>query len=377
MKRLSLLGVLCAAAVTLGYGSAPDASAILGAVAARDLPKVKRLLKAGADVHARDDQGRSLLFLAVAVDDARMAEFLLSRNVDVDARAINGSTALHAAALRGNDRLAARLLQLGASPRAYTKKCLNPLEHAAGYGRRKVFDLLKGPTANTPLPKDGTVVECALKAGVLDFAATQLAFHRRNLDIRTVEDYGAASETLSYLASDPAVGARLLADVVALVDRPSIPGTEDKWLYDSMLRDAAVRTLNQVARTKEQQARVSQSLLAVLERGPCSVYAKTTCERSSCSEKEAFALGKLADRLLQKKPEWPRSPEAEQCYNCATCAQTRVSNSYEVALLWFSLHKAERPRAEAVLNRQVKAKLLGKAEFQEKYRKLTTRWLGH
>ena len=58
---------------------------LLRAAAAGDTDGAAGALKAGADIEARDDRGRTALLLAAAADHVEVARLLVSRGADPDA----------------------------------------------------------------------------------------------------------------------------------------------------------------------------------------------------------------------------------------------------------------------------------------------------
>jgi ankyrin repeat protein len=76
----------------------------------------RMLIEKGADVNARDPEGRPLLVAVASSDAAPVETFqaMLQRGVDVQAKDANGRTALDAALLRGQTPLVEALLKAGA-----------------------------------------------------------------------------------------------------------------------------------------------------------------------------------------------------------------------------------------------------------------------
>ena len=90
---------------------------------------VDALLAGGADVDARDDDGRSALFFAGRADVAAV-ELLLAAGADARATAADGTTALHYAAEHNNSDAARALIAAGADPTARTDGGQTPVDFA-------------------------------------------------------------------------------------------------------------------------------------------------------------------------------------------------------------------------------------------------------
>ena len=133
------------------------------------------LLKAGADIEAKDKYGYTPLHLAAEKGHEKMVEVLLKAGADIEAKGrYHGETPLHWAAEKGHEKVVGVLLKAGADIEAKTKDGKNCLPCAAKGGHEKVVEaLLKAGAdieAKTPLPcaaKGGheKVVEALLKAG--------------------------------------------------------------------------------------------------------------------------------------------------------------------------------------------------------------------
>src|SRR6185436_10745571 len=77
---------------------------------------IRLLAGAGANLDARDAEGRSALMGAAEADNREAAEFLLKKGSDVNAKNKNGRTALMQAAYAGNVEMLRLLLSRGADP---------------------------------------------------------------------------------------------------------------------------------------------------------------------------------------------------------------------------------------------------------------------
>ena len=118
------------------------------------------LVSAGADIHARDENGIAPLHEAAGKGNTEVALALVSAGADIDARAINGMTPLYAAASMGNTEVALALFSAGADIHARTDNGSTPLHVAVTLGQTQtLLDLVhagadidaRGPGGMTPL----------------------------------------------------------------------------------------------------------------------------------------------------------------------------------------------------------------------------------
>ena len=158
-RTVSLVGALAFALIAapcvyalsamLGCSEASAPSSDLGAAALRgDLAEVERLLKAGADVNAKDKDGVTPLHWAATNPTPAVLEVLLKAGADVNAEDNDGRTPLHAAAANNpSPAVIEVLLKAGAKVNANSNRVSTPLHWAA---------------ANNPSP---AVLEVLRKAG--------------------------------------------------------------------------------------------------------------------------------------------------------------------------------------------------------------------
>lgn len=103
------------------------------------------LVRAGAELEARDVDGCTPLLLAARFEAPEAAAALLAAGAKVDAADNEGRTGLHWAADKGLLRTAKLLLEHGASRTAKDKAGRTPLTHAKRSGRERMVELLAEP----------------------------------------------------------------------------------------------------------------------------------------------------------------------------------------------------------------------------------------
>lgn len=130
--RLASAIALCALAASPAVAAdAPLADAAEEA----DWPRVRALLKKGADANAAQVDGMTALHWAAYHDDAAAAELLLAAGAKATARNRYGVTPLVLACTNGNGELVAMLLKAGADPNAALRGGETALMSAARTGR--------------------------------------------------------------------------------------------------------------------------------------------------------------------------------------------------------------------------------------------------
>ena len=119
--------VMCAmllaltASTAFGFHEGSLDRSLIAAAATGERDEVQSLLDRGADVHARNDDGQTPLFLAAASGHSSLVETLLDAGSSADGRDERGNTALMAAAVIGDGRSARLLLDtLAPTPKLLT-----------------------------------------------------------------------------------------------------------------------------------------------------------------------------------------------------------------------------------------------------------------
>jgi ankyrin repeat protein len=163
---LALAGVLVGhSAARAGERGDATRQALLDAVRAGDKDRVQQLLRRGADVNARTEDGTTALMHATAVGDVRMVQVLLDHQGDVNARNKAGATALLWAS--GDLDKVRALVDRGADVNARADSGRTPLMIAVGSpGAAAVVKLLIEKGADVRYSHQGfTVLMAAAETG--------------------------------------------------------------------------------------------------------------------------------------------------------------------------------------------------------------------
>jgi ankyrin repeat protein len=107
---------------------------LIDAIRKHDTAAARALLKAGANVNARQGDGATALHWAAHRDDMELADLLLRAGANVNAADDLGVTALQLACANGSALLAERLLKAGANPNLVLSTGESPLMSAARAG---------------------------------------------------------------------------------------------------------------------------------------------------------------------------------------------------------------------------------------------------
>lgn len=158
----------------------PKIAALAAAAAQGDAPRVRELVRDGADPNAQGDKGMNLLQYALAAQNPDGLKALLDNGADASKPGLGGSTVIHNAAIADDAVYLEILLAHRADPDApHGQTGAPPLSAAAGPRTDKQFQLLLSAgadpnradrTGNTPLHaaamiNAGTHVLALLKAG--------------------------------------------------------------------------------------------------------------------------------------------------------------------------------------------------------------------
>lgn len=150
-------------------------SRLIEAVLQCDLRKAKRFLKAGADVNARDSDGRTPLMLINTVEGRNatdICELLIKHGADVNATDACGMTELMWASLFGHTFNCMLVVEGGASINARSKTGMTALMWAARNGHDTICIYLveKGADATLADSRRMTALMWAEKNGYSDAA---------------------------------------------------------------------------------------------------------------------------------------------------------------------------------------------------------------
>lgn len=97
------------------FGDDQKPAPLLLAAYAGDVAECEKLLKAGADINAKDPDGETALHYAIRGNQPELCKLLLEKGADTDARGLWGGTAMHYAAMCGCPEIIKLLAEHGVS----------------------------------------------------------------------------------------------------------------------------------------------------------------------------------------------------------------------------------------------------------------------
>jgi hypothetical protein len=133
---------------------------LLDAARGGDAARVRELLRKGANVNARTENGITPLHWAAFWGHVDFVRLLLEHGAEVNAREENGWTPLHVAALTGHAEVARLLLERGADPSIRDRDGRTPLDAAREKGHKEVVRVIeeyeRGVGVGVPATRVGT-----------------------------------------------------------------------------------------------------------------------------------------------------------------------------------------------------------------------------
>jgi hypothetical protein len=156
LKQISL-GIVLIAGLLVGNVWADDAlnNALSVAAFSGDMAKVEALIAKGADVNAKDENGRTPLSWAAYYDKREVVELLISKGADINTKIAGDRTPLHEAIERGKKEVALFLISKGANVNAKTIYGKAPLYLAASEGHKDIVEILISKGADVYAKAEG------------------------------------------------------------------------------------------------------------------------------------------------------------------------------------------------------------------------------
>ena len=122
---------------------ADDLDFLVEAVRKNRIDEVRRLIKTGVDVNARDALGDNTgLHWAAIQGHAEMARLLIDNGADLDIANSAGETPLHWAAKEGQKEVLVIMIVHGANVNARTKSAWTPVRWAEAHGYKEIANIL-------------------------------------------------------------------------------------------------------------------------------------------------------------------------------------------------------------------------------------------
>jgi ankyrin repeat protein len=137
--NLSALKTMIAAGANVN----PDGCFLLTKAARyADIPMMKELIRAGADINAADENGNTPLLMAIKMIDIAPVKELISAGVDLNKPDLVGNTPLIVAAMNGKTQVVRLLVSSGAQLDIQNNAGQTALDIATKYGHKDIIDIL-------------------------------------------------------------------------------------------------------------------------------------------------------------------------------------------------------------------------------------------
>ena len=128
-----------------------------------DILKVKKLLEEGADINAKDEDGKSALQMASSYGHTDIVKLLLEAGADINAKDNDWGTALSNAVMNEKQQVVKLLLEKGADVNQPNKDGETPIIHAIYFGDVEIVKmLLENPMLHIYPRDDGNYYEVEL-----------------------------------------------------------------------------------------------------------------------------------------------------------------------------------------------------------------------
>lgn len=189
---------------------------LMAAAAGGHADTVRRLIAAGADVHARDKDGVTALLNVAESGDVPTLQLLLAAGADVDVMSNNHFSPLIVASAHGHFDCISALLDAGAKVEMPHPDGVSALMYAAANGKRPDavgLLLAKGAEVDRKHAQGGTALIEACTSGNLKIVEVLLAF---GADVNTTDADGVTALISAAASGHVEVIRRLLAQGVAV-----------------------------------------------------------------------------------------------------------------------------------------------------------------
>jgi uncharacterized protein len=179
------------------------------------------LLENGADVNARDKDGRTALMFSAGIVQADLVALLLKHGADVNAQEKDGRTALVRAVGNAGVDVVNLLLEKGARVNVKDRQGWTALMRAASFGRYYIPDL--SPLEKKKKPRTNTVLLNIQQAGQSRIAelVKLLKAHRAKVTLTIAAMLGDKEEVQRYLQSGHDVNERTVDGMTPLIGAAS------------------------------------------------------------------------------------------------------------------------------------------------------------